>query len=57
MLIDFLKISTNHQAILEHDGNTLLFYHDNVLPGGGDHRRSILLQEIDYSADGKMHRK
>jgi beta-xylosidase len=57
VLIDFLKISTNHQAILEHDGKTLLFYHDNVLPGGGDHRRSILWQEIDYSADGKMRRK
>lgn len=57
VLIDFLKISTNHHAILERDGKSLLFYHDSALPGGGDHRRSILLQEIIYSADGKMSRK
>jgi hypothetical protein len=56
VLIDFLKISTNHQAIIEHDGKTLLFYHDNVLPGGGDFRRSILMQELRYTPDGKMHR-
>jgi beta-xylosidase len=57
VLIDFLKISTNHQAIIEHKGKTLLFYHDNVLTGGGDYRRSILAEEITYSKDGRMLRK
>ena len=56
VLIDYLKISTNHHAILEQGGKTLLFYHDNVLPGGGSHKRSILMQEIRYDADGNMLR-
>lgn len=57
VLIDYLKISTNHHAILEQAGKTLLFYHDNVLPGGGSHKRSILMQEIRYDADGNMLRQ
>jgi hypothetical protein len=56
VLIDYLKISTNHHAILEQDGKTLLFYHDNALPGGGSHKRSILMQEIRYDGDGNMLR-
>lgn len=56
VLIDFLNISTNHQAIIEHKGKTFLFYHDNVLAGGGDYKRSILMEEISYSRDGKMQR-
>ncbi|KQW93604.1 alpha-N-arabinofuranosidase [Massilia sp. Root418] len=56
VLIDYLKISTNHHAILEQGGKTLLFYHDNALPGGGSHKRSILMQEIRYDADGNMLR-
>lgn len=56
VLIDYLKISTNHHAILEQGGKTLLFYHDNMLPGGGSHKRSILVQEIRYDADGNMLR-
>lgn len=54
VLLDFLPISTNHHAILERDGKSLLFYHDKVLPGGGDHRRSIVLTELAYGADGAM---
>jgi hypothetical protein len=56
VLIDYLKISTNHHAILEQGGKTLLFYHDNALPGGGSHKRSILMQEIRYDGDGNMLR-
>lgn len=54
VLKDFLKISTNHQAILEKDGKTWFFYHDNVLPGGGDFKRSILVDEYAYGPDGAM---
>jgi beta-xylosidase len=57
VLIDFLKISTNHQAILEHRGKTFLFYHNNILPGGGDYKRSIIVEEVSYAKDGKMLRR
>lgn len=33
MILDYLKISTNHQAILQDKGKTWFFYHDALLPG------------------------
>lgn len=54
VILDYLKISTNHQAILEHEGKSYLFYHDNLLPGGGSHRRSIAIEPLSYNADGTI---
>ena len=52
LVIDYLKISTNHQSILEHEGRSFVFFHDNLLPGGGSHRRSITVAPLEYDADG-----
>ncbi|TWI67720.1 glycosyl hydrolase family 43 [Pseudoduganella lurida] len=54
VVLDYLKISTNHQAIIEHEGRSWLFYHDNLLPGGGSHRRSIAIAPLEYEADGRI---
>jgi beta-xylosidase len=54
VVIDYLKISTNHQAIIEHDGKSWVFYHDKLLPGGGSHRRSIAVAPLEYEADGSI---
>ena len=54
VVLDYLKISTNHQAIIEHGGKSWLFYHDNLLPGGGSHRRSIAIAPLEYEADGSI---
>jgi beta-xylosidase len=54
VVIDYLTISTNHQAIIEHEGRTYVFYHDNLLPGGGSHRRSITIAPLEYTADGAI---
>jgi beta-xylosidase len=54
VVIDYLKISTNHQAILEHGGKSFIFYHDNLLPGGGSHRRSITVAPLAYGDDGSI---
>jgi beta-xylosidase len=54
VVIDYLKISTNHQAILEHDGKSWVFYHDALLPGGGGYRRSIAIAPLEYGADGTI---
>jgi beta-xylosidase len=54
VILDYLKISTNHQAILEHDGKSYLFYHDQLLPGGGGYRRSIAVAPLEYEADGSI---
>ncbi|MBW8883145.1 MAG: family 43 glycosylhydrolase [Asticcacaulis sp.] len=52
VIIDYLTISTNHQAIIERDGKSYLFYHDNLLPGGGSFRRSIAVAPLEYDAQG-----
>jgi beta-xylosidase len=54
VVIDYLKISTNHQAILEHDGKSWVFYHDALLPGGGGYRRSIAIAPLEYGANGTI---
>jgi beta-xylosidase len=54
VVIDYLKISTNHQAILEHGGKSFIFYHDSLLPGGGSHRRSITVAPLAYGDDGSI---
>ncbi|WP_211238937.1 family 43 glycosylhydrolase [Massilia alkalitolerans] len=54
VVLDYLKISTNLQAIVEHEGRSWLFYHDNLLPGGGSHRRSIAIAPLEHEADGSI---
>ncbi len=55
VILDYLTISTNHQAIMEFDGKSYLFYHDNLLPGGGDFRRSIAIDDLTYAPDGSIN--
>jgi beta-xylosidase len=52
VVIDYLNISTNHQAVIEHEGKSYVFYHDSLLPGGGSFRRSIAIAPLEYKADG-----
>ena len=54
VVLDYRPISTNHQAIIEHKGKSWLFYHDNLLPGGGDWKRSIAIEPLTYNADGAL---
>lgn len=54
VIFDYLKISTNHQAIVDFKGKAYFFYHDNLLPGGGSHRRSIAIEPIEYNNDGTI---
>ena len=54
VVLDYLRISTNHQAIVEHAGESWLFYHDNLLPGGGSHRSAIAIAPLTYAADGAI---
>ena len=55
VILDYLRISTNHQAILEKDGKSYFFYHDNLLPGGNGWRRSIAIAPMTYRADGSIN--
>ncbi len=46
--------STNHQAILEFNGEWYFVYHNGSLPTGGDFRRSVCLDRLYYNDDGTM---
>jgi beta-xylosidase len=54
VVIDYLNISTNHQAFIEHEGRSYVFYHDKLLPGGDSMRRSITYAPLAYGKDGSI---
>jgi beta-xylosidase len=45
---------TNHQAIVEFKSKWYFFYHNAALPGGGEHRRSVCVEELFYNPDGTI---
>ena len=45
---------TNHPGIIDYKGKTYLTYHTGTLPGGGDSARSECIEELTWSADGKI---
>lgn len=46
---------TNHQSIIEFDGDWYFFYHNAELPGGGEFRRSVAVERMFYDADGNIY--
>jgi arabinoxylan arabinofuranohydrolase len=45
---------TIHQAIIDFNGKSYIFYHNAELPGGGEWRRSVAVEELHYKADGTI---
>jgi hypothetical protein len=45
---------TNHQGIIDFNGNSYFFYHNSALPGGGGYKRSIAVEKFNYNADGTI---
>ncbi len=45
---------TNHAGIVDYQGHSYFFYHNNALPGGGDFKRSVCVEEFSYGADGSI---
>jgi arabinoxylan arabinofuranohydrolase len=45
---------TIHQAIVDFNGKSYIFYHNTALPGGADHRRSVAVEELHYADDGTI---
>lgn len=46
---------TNHQSIVEFDGDWYFFYHNAALPGGGEFRRSVAVERLFYGEDGTIY--
>ncbi|WP_437518576.1 family 43 glycosylhydrolase [Sorangium sp. So ce1099] len=47
---------TNHAGIVDYKGHSYFFYHNSALPGGGDFKRSVCVEEFTYGADGSIPR-
>ncbi|HEY9109140.1 MAG TPA: glycoside hydrolase family 43 protein [Roseateles sp.] len=45
---------TIHQAFAEFNGRSYIFYHNDVLPGSGEFRRSVAVQQFAYGSDGSI---
>ncbi len=48
------KTKTIHQAFFEFNGKSYVAYHNAELPGGGEYRRSVAIEEFSYRADGTL---
>ncbi|MEH6435442.1 glycoside hydrolase family 43 protein [Massilia sp. DD77] len=48
------NVKTIHQAIVDFNGKSYIFYHNGKLPGGGEFRRSAAVEELRYGPDGKI---
>ncbi|MCA5004633.1 glycoside hydrolase family 43 protein [Sphingobacterium bovistauri] len=45
---------TNHGGIVDFKGNSYLFYHTGLLPGGGSYGRASAVEEFKYNPDGTI---
>jgi arabinoxylan arabinofuranohydrolase len=48
------NVKTIHQAIVDFNGKSYIFYHNGTLPGGGEFRRSVAVEELRYGPDGSI---
>ena len=46
--------NTNHAGIVDYKGKSYFFYHNDALPGGHHHDRSVAVEEFKYNADGTI---
>ncbi|KAA8482455.1 carbohydrate binding protein with CBM6 domain [Arcticibacter tournemirensis] len=45
---------TNHGGIIDFKGNSYLFYHTGLLPGGGSYGRATSIEAFKYNPDGTI---
>lgn len=45
---------TNHGGIIDYKGNSYLFYHTGLLPGGGSYGRAACVEQFTYNPDGTI---
>ena len=48
------NVKTVHHAIVDFNGKSYIFYHNGKLPGGGEFRRSVAVEELRYKPDGSI---
>jgi len=54
-IMDMNKVvKTIHQAVIDFNGKSYIFYHNDKLPTGGEYRRSVAVEELRYNPDGTI---
>jgi beta-xylosidase len=48
------NVKTIHQAPIDFNGKSYMFYHSARLSGGGEYRRAAAVDEMKYNADGTI---
>jgi arabinoxylan arabinofuranohydrolase len=48
------NVKTIHQAIIDFNGKSYIFYHNAKRKGGGEFRRSVAVEELHYGQDGRI---
>ena len=48
------RVKTIHQAIVDFNGKSYIFYHNAKLETGGEYRRSVAVDELRYRPDGTI---
>jgi len=48
------KSFTTHPGIVDFKGKSYFFYHNGMLPDGGNYRRSVCVDYLNYNADGTI---
>jgi arabinoxylan arabinofuranohydrolase len=48
------QVKTIHHAIVDFNNKSYIFYHNDKLPGGGEYRRSVAVEELHYNPDGTI---
>jgi Concanavalin A-like lectin/glucanases superfamily/Glycosyl hydrolases family 43 len=46
--------TTNHPAIVKHRGDWYITYHNGMLEGGGEFRRSVSIERLHFNPDGTI---
>ncbi|MEO7494796.1 MAG: glycoside hydrolase family 43 protein [Massilia sp.] len=47
-------VKTIHQAVIDFNNKSYIFYHNAALATGGEYRRSVAVEELHYNADGTI---
>lgn len=47
---------TIHPGVIDYKGKTYFFYHNGLLPDGGNYRRGICVDYMDYNKDGTIQK-
>ena len=48
--------TTNHSAIVEYNGQWYIVYHNGMLTGGGEFRRSVCVDKLFFNDDGTIQK-